>query len=213
MRYWVIWVIMSKAAKNKYKANKIRLIILEGESDRHFFEEFKKKFHLRLLDIIKIGKNLNFRRIDREIEFSMKTLGYKEVWLVMDLKSQKIGTTNKNYSTSKEMMGDYKKNLKNLVNVDYVIMVQDLECWLLLYFPKTGRMNTETITNAEQELRREMQPNESTSKSISKVTTVRRLTRNIDFWEKLRQNRSRNKSFNDFLEKVEKINSVFNRTT
>jgi hypothetical protein len=202
MRYWVIWVIMSKATKNKYKANKIRLIILEGESDRHFFEEFKKKFHLRLLDIIKIGKNLNFHRIDREIESSLKTLGYKEVWLVMDLKSRKIGTTNKNYSTPKEMMGDYKKNLKNLVNVDYVIMVQDLECWLLLYYPKTGRKNTETIKNAEQELRRSMKLKES----ISKVTTVRRLTRNIDFWEKLRQNSYKNKSFNDFLEKV---NSAF----
>jgi hypothetical protein len=206
MRYWVIWVIMSKATKNKYKANKIRLIILEGESDRHFFEEFKKKFHLRLLDIIKIGKNLNFRRIDREIESSLKTLGYKEVWLVMDLKSRKIGTTNKNYSTPKEMMGDYKKNLKNLVNVDYVIMVQDLECWLLLYFPKPGRMNTESIKNAEQELRRAMKLKES----LSKVTTVRRLTRNIDFWEMLQQNKSKNKSFNDFLEKV---NSAYNRTT
>jgi hypothetical protein len=159
-----------------------------------------------LLDIIKIGKNLNFHRMDREIESSLKTLGYKEVWLVMDLKSRKIGTTTKNYSTPKEMMGDYKKNLKNLVNVDYVIMVQDLECWLLLYYSKPGRKNTETIKNAEQELRRSMKLNVS----ISKVTTVRRLTRNIDFWEKLRQNRSKNKSFNDFLEKV---NSAFNWTT
>jgi hypothetical protein len=209
MRCWVIWVIMSKATKKKHKANKIRLIILEGESDKHFFDGFKKKFHLRLLDIIKIGKNLNFHRIDREIESSLKTLGYKEVWLVMDLKSRKIGTTTKNYSTPKEMMGDYKKNLKNLVNVDYVIMVQDLECWLLLYYSKPGRKNTETIKNAEQELRRSMKLNVS----ISKVTTVRRLTRNIDFWEKLRQNRYKNKSFNDFLEKVEKVNSAFNWTT
>lgn len=206
MRCWVIWVIMSKATKNKHKANKIRLIILEGRSDKHFFEEFKKKFHLRLLDIGLIGKNLNFHKIDREIESSVKTLGYKEVWLVMDLKSRKIGTTTKNYSTPKEMRGDYKKNLKNLVNVDYVIMVQDLECWLLLYYPKPGRKNTESIKNAVQELRRSMKLKES----ISKVTTVRRLTRNIDFWEKLRQNKYKNKSFNDFLEKV---NSAFNRTT
>lgn len=206
MRCWVIWGIMSKATKKKYKANKIRLVILEGRSDKHFFDKFKKKFHLRLLDVGLIGKNLNFHKIDREIEPSLKTLGYKEVWLVMDLKSRKIGTTNKNYSTPKEMMGDYKKNLKNLVNVDYVIMVQDLECWLLLYFPKPGRMNTESVNNAEQELKKSMKLNES----LSKVTVVERLTRNIDFWEKLQQNRYKNKSFNDFLVK---INSAFNRTT
>ncbi len=70
MRYWATWGIMSKATKNKRKADKIRLIILEGESDKHFFLEYKKKFHPRLLEIVLIGKNLNFPRIDREIKLS-----------------------------------------------------------------------------------------------------------------------------------------------
>jgi len=42
MRYWVIWVIMSKATKNKYKADKIRLIILEHRIDKERGARIKK---------------------------------------------------------------------------------------------------------------------------------------------------------------------------
>ncbi|MCP4156433.1 MAG: hypothetical protein GY757_52455 [bacterium] len=185
--------------KPKRKSDKVRLIILEGESDKHFFMEFKKRFNLRSLEPVLLGKNLNFHRIDREIKFSLDALGYKEVWLVMDLKSQKIGTTDKIYSSTKEMIRDYKLNLKNLDHVDYIVMVQDLEGWLLLYYATPGRKNTENVKNTEKKLRRAMNTNES----ISKVTMVKRLTRNRDFWEILRSNRQKNKSFNYFLEKVD----------
>ena len=204
MKPWATWGIMNKFIKpdkRKRKSNKIRLIILEGESDRHFFLEFKKKFHPHFLEIVLLGKNLNFHRIDREIKFSLDTLGYKEVWLVMDLKSQEIGTTAKNYSTTKEMVRDYKANLKNLGHVDYVIMVQDLECWLLLYYSPHGGNDTGNVRNAEKELRRAMDLRES----ISKVTMVKRLTHKSDFWETLQRNRKNNKSFNDFLEKIDSI--------
>jgi hypothetical protein len=196
---------MSKATKNKRKADKIQLIILEGNSDEHFFKKYKEKFRLRMLEIALIGKNLNFHKIDKTIEFSLKELGYKEVWLVMDLKSRKIGTNNQNYSSPKEMIGDYKKNLKNLEKVDYVIMVQDLECWLLLYYPELKNKNTESINSAEKVLKRAM----GSKESISKTTAVKRLTNNNDFWTKLLQNSDKNKSFKAFLEK---INSAFNQS-
>jgi hypothetical protein len=179
------------------KKDKIRLIILEGESDKHFFSQFKKAFDQRMLDISLLkAENLNFHRISREIKASLKVMKYKEVWLVIDLKTQKGGTINY-YSTPNDMIADYKKNLKHTGSLNYVIMVQDLECWLLLYFSKHG--NTQTISNSEETLKKLM----NIKGTISKKIIVQRLTAKSDFWEKLLQNRHRNKSFHDFLTRVD----------
>ena len=78
--------------KTRKKKNKIRLILLEGPSDKLFFESFKKKYCKDKIDVSlleALGKK--FTKINRAIEFS-RHLGYKEIWLVMDLKTQKSGT-------------------------------------------------------------------------------------------------------------------------
>lgn len=82
---------MSKQ-KNKYKRNKIRLIILEGKSEEQFYNAFKEKYAREKVDVFLLGKGKNFKDIDDNIKISLNILGYKQVWLVMDLKTQKSGT-------------------------------------------------------------------------------------------------------------------------
>jgi hypothetical protein len=178
------------------KKDKIRLVILEGQSDQHFFSEFKRNFDRRELEIQLLKKEgLNFEKIGRAVEANLNVLGYKEVWLVMDLKTQKVGS-QKNYDTAEEMIKDYKHNLKNLDGIDYVVMVQDLECWLLVYFSKYE--NTETIHDAEGRIKKLM----DIKSSISKNIVVRRLTKKPDFWNKLLKNRRKNRSLSHFFDKA-----------
>jgi hypothetical protein len=189
MKYWDTWETMSKN-------NKIRIIILEGETDTIFFNAFKKEFDRKMWDISTIdAKNLNFPKIKREIKASLKVLNYKEVWLVMDLKTQKKKTI-KDYSSREEMVADYKKNLENPGMVDYIVIVRDLECWLLLYFSR--HKNTQTVKDSKKELNGLMEK----QKTITKIAIAQRLTKKKDFWDKLVQNKDKNESFRDFFAKA-----------
>lgn len=183
----------------KSKSNKVRIIILEGESDHIFFSDFKKKFDKREFDISKLEKEgLNYSKINRLVARDFDVFGYKEVWLVMDLKTQKPGF-ERNFSKREELIEAYRQRIKYKEpgKVDYIVMVQDLECWLLLYYQ--GYSNTETIKDAEIKLKTEMK----IKGTLSKPLIVKRLIQKTDFWDKLKDNKKRNKSFALFLDKVD----------
>ena len=180
----------------KKKNNKIRIIILEGESDKHFFKELKKQFDIKKFDISPLLKEgLNFKKINREVKASIEVLEYKEVWLVMDLKTRKPGS-EKDYTTKHEIIADYRMKIQEQDKVDYIVMVLDLECWLLLYFSRHN--NTETIKNSKKKLKKVM----GIRGSLSETITVKRLMKKTDFWEKLLSNKGKNKSFLDFSNKI-----------
>lgn len=124
-------------------------------------------------------------------------MGYETVWLIMDLKTQKLGTENY-YSNKKELIAAYKKNLKSVKTASqktsFAVMVKDLECWELVYFDKYN--NTETIDDAEKEIKRIM----GIKGTVSKDTLSQRLLKKPDFWEKLIQNKHKNQSLNDFVD-------------
>ena len=179
-----------------HKKNKIRLILLEGKSDEHFYKSFKKKYAQRELDVFLLGRVQNFKKINDNIENSIKDLGYKQVWLVLDLKTQKKGT-ERYYLDKDELLKEYEENLKNYNLSDMVVMIQDLESWLLLYFNKYK--NTETIKNAESRIKQLMDIKEITSKP--QVTQW--LLKRTDFWDKLIKYKNKNNSFRDFVYRVD----------
>jgi hypothetical protein len=181
------------------KKNKIRVLILEGESDKQFFLEFKKHFHHKSLDISLLkAKNLNFNKIQKEINVSLKVLKFKEVWLVVDLKTQSQ-KTGRHFTSTKELTTDYKQQLENTGPIDFVVMVKDLECWLLLYFSKFP--DTQRIDDSEKQIKQLM----DIKGTFSKIEIVHRLTRKNDFWETVIKNKNQNKSFAKFLEKVDTL--------
>lgn len=182
--------------KFNHKKNKIRLIILEGKSDEYFYKSFKEKYDQREIDVFLLGKGQNFKRINDSIENSIKYLGYKQVWLVLDLKTQKKGT-ERYYLDKEELLKEYEENLKNYNLSDIVVMIQDLESWLLLYFNKYK--NTETIKNAEDRIKQLMEIKGLTSKP--QVTQW--LLKKTDFWDKLIKYKDKNKSFRDFVYRVD----------
>jgi hypothetical protein len=60
------------------KKNKIRLILLEGPSDKLFFVSFKEKYGENKIDVLLLeAKNQDFKKINRLINIS-RDLGYKE---------------------------------------------------------------------------------------------------------------------------------------
>ncbi|MCP5108645.1 MAG: RloB domain-containing protein [bacterium] len=186
---------MSKLNR-KNKKNKIRLIILEGESEKHFYNSFKEKYAREKVDVFLLGENKNFRKIDDNIKISINVLGYKQVWLVLDLKTQKSGT-ERHYRDKKELLTEYRKNLKQFNSSVLIVVIQDLECWLLLYFNKYP--NTETIDDAEKRIKKLM---EYEHKAIGKPQMARMLLKKPDFWDKLITYKNKNKSFRKFLELV-----------
>ena len=70
----------------KKKSDKIRIIILEGESDRYFFKQLKQTYSKKEWEISLLkAESLNFSKIKRKIKASIDDMEYKEVWLAMDL--------------------------------------------------------------------------------------------------------------------------------
>jgi hypothetical protein len=185
-----------KKKKSGQKKNKIRLILLEGQSDKLFFDSFKKKYGENKIDISLLpAMNQNFKKINREID-SSGDLGYKEIWLVMDLKTQKP-RTERHYQDKAELLKDYERNLKKFKSSDMVVIIQDLECWLLLYFNKYN--NTETINNAENKIKQYLE----IKGNIGKPLVTQTLLKKPDFWNKLIEYKNKNKSFRDFLYRVD----------
>ena len=181
----------------KKKSDKIRIIILEGESNRHFFKQLKQTYGKNEewgISLLK-AENLNFGKINREIEASIEVLKYREVWLVMDLKTRKPGT-ERDFANRKVITAYYRQHVAIPEKVGYIVMVLDLECWLLLYFSKHN--NTETIKDSEKKLKELM----GVGSSSSKIITAKRLIQKPDFWKKLISNKDKNKSFSDFLDKA-----------
>ncbi|MCP4216176.1 MAG: hypothetical protein GY765_16125 [bacterium] len=178
------------------KKNKIRLILLEGESDRLFFNAFKNQYARDLFDVSLLkAQNQNFNKIRKELDISRKVFKYKAVWLVMDLKTQKMGT-RRHYESCRELLLEYEEKLKGYDTSDMVIMVRDLECWVLLYFDKYS--DTERIDDAEKKLSQLMAGN-----SGSKPRVLQRLMKKNDFWERLFKNKSNNKSFCEFIRRTD----------
>lgn len=179
------------------KRNKIRLILLEGPSDKLFFVSFKEKYGENKIDVLLMeAKGQDFKKITRQIN-SSRDLGYKETWLVMDLKTQKPGT-ERYYQDKDELLKYYEKHLDldKFKASDMVVMIQDLECWLLLYFNKFN--NTETINNAEDKIKQYLEIKEN----IGKPQVTQALLKKPDFWDKLIEYKNKNKSFRDFLYRV-----------
>jgi hypothetical protein len=182
--------------KPGHKKNKIRLILLEGPSDKLFFESFKKKYGENKLDVLLLpASNQNFNKINRQVDIS-RDLGYSQTWLVVDLKTQKPGT-KRHYLDKNELLRDYEKHLDEFKSSHMVVMIQDLECWLLLYFNKYN--NTETINNAEDKIKQYME----VRGKIGKPLVTQTLLKKPDFWDRLIKNKNKNKSFRDFLYRVD----------
>ena len=182
--------------KSNYKNNKIRLIILEGESEKHFYNAFKEKYAREKIDVFLLSENKNFKKIDDNIKISLDELGYKQVWLVLDLKTQKSGT-ERYYRDKEELLAEYQGKLKKFSTSVFIVVIQDLECWLLLYYNKYP--DTERINDAEKQLKKLMGYEH---RGIGKPQITRILLKRSDFWEKLNENKDKNKSFRDFLERV-----------
>ena len=182
--------------KSGQKKNKIRLILLEGPSNKLFFVSFKKKYGENKIDVLLLeAKNQDFNKINRLINIS-RDLGYNQTWLVMDLKTQKPGT-ERYYQDKNELLKNYEKHLDKIKSSDMVVMIQDLECWLLLYFDKFN--NTETINNAEDKIKQYLEIKEN----IGKPQVTQTLLKKPNFWEKLIKYKNKNKSFRDFLHRVD----------
>ena len=182
--------------KSGQKKNKIRLILLEGPSDKLFFVSFKKKYGENKIDVLLLeAQNQNLKKINRQINIS-RDLGYKQTWLVMDLKTQKPGT-QRHYQDKDELLKNYEKHLDKFKSSDMVVMIQDLECWLLLYFNRFN--NTETINNAEDKIKQYLEIKEN----IPKPQVTQALLKKSDFWDKLIEYKNKNKSFRDFLYRVD----------
>jgi hypothetical protein len=178
------------------KKDKIRLILLEGPSDKLFFVSFKEKYAENKIDVLLLeAKARDFKKITRLIK-SSRDLGYKETWLVMDLKTQKPGT-ERHYQDKDELFKDYEKHLDKFKSSDIVVMIQDLECWLLLYFNKFN--NTETINNAEDKIKQYLEIKEN----IGKPQVTQALLKKLDFWDKLIEYKNKNKSFRDFIYRID----------
>lgn len=186
---------MSKQ-KSKYKKNKIRLIILEGEAEKPFYDSFKEKYAREKIDVFLLGKGKNFKKIDDNIKISINILGYKQVWLVLDLKTQKSGT-ERYYRDKKELLTEYREHLKQFDASVFIVVIQDLECWLLLYFNKYP--NTETIFDAEKRIKKLMGHDH---RGIGKPQITKMLLKKSDFWDTLIKYKSKNNSFREFLELV-----------
>jgi len=184
--------------KPAQKKNKIRLILLEGPSDKLFFVSFKERYGENKIDVLLLeAKTRDFKKINRLINIS-RDLGYKETWLVMDLKTQKPGT-ERYYQDKDELIKDYEKHpdLDKFKASDMVVMIQDLECWLLLYFNKFN--NTETINNAGDKIKQYLEIKEN----IGKPQVTQALLKKPDFWDRLIEYKNKNKSFRDFLYRVD----------
>ena len=186
---------MSKQ-KRQHKKNKIRLIILEGESEKHFYNSFKEKYAGEKVDVFLLGENKNFKKIDDNIKMSIRELGYKQVWLVVDLKTQKSGS-ERHYRDEKELLTEYRENLKQFNTSVLIVVIQDLECWLLLYFNKYP--NTEIINDAGKRVKKLMGHDH---KGIGKPQITKMLLKKSDFWDTLIKYKSKNNSFRKFLELV-----------
>jgi len=186
---------MSKQ-KSKYKKNKIRLIILEGESEKQFYNSFKEKYAREKVDVFLLGENKNFGKIDDNIKISINVLGYKQVWLVLDLKTQKSGT-KRYYQDKTELLTEYRKKLKQFDSSVLIVVIQDLECWLLLYFNKFP--NTEKINDAEKRIKKLMGHDH---RGIGKPQITKMLLKKPDFWDKLITYKNNNNSFREFLKRV-----------
>ena len=96
-----------------------------------------------------------------------------------------------------ELLKDYEKHLDEFKSSHMVVMIQDLECWLLLYFNKYN--NTETINNAEDKVKQYME----IKGKIGKPLVTQALLKKPDFWDRLIKYKDKNKSFRDFLCRVD----------
>jgi hypothetical protein len=187
---------MSKQ-KRQYKKNRIRLIILEGKSDEDFYNSFKRKFDLKKIDVFRLGRNKNFNEIDENIKINIEHWGYKEVWLVVDLKTQRSGT-QRYYRDKNELLAEYREKLKQFNRSEFIVQIQDLESWLLLYYNKY--QNTETIDDAEKEIKNLIG---SDHKGNGKLQITRLLLKKPNFWDNLIRHKKKNNSFREFLERID----------
>lgn len=182
--------------KSGHKKHKIRLILLEGRSDKLFFDSFKKRYGKNKIDVLLLeAKTQDYNKINKLISFS-RDLGYNQIWLVIDLKTQKPGT-EKYFQDKTELLKNYEKKLDRFKSSDIVVMIQDLECWLLLYFNRLN--NTETIINAEEKIKQFLEMKET----IGKPQLTQCLLKKKDFWDRLIGYKDKNKSFRDFLTRID----------
>jgi len=165
-------------------------IVVEGKSDFIFLNELKKRYKLKHINIeISGGKNkceiTNSKTIKKIIE-NAKEDNYEKVIILIDKITQlECGIQ---YDCILDIKKEYKKKVLQNLAADIIVVDEEIECWFVLgdesikNFYKRCYENAKTIFN-----------------TASKIQLAQRAVKKLDI---ILQNKTKNKSFYYFLEKI-----------
>ncbi len=178
------------------KSDKI-LIYVEGESEVIFFNQYFKKYLKERYDIFIECQKGDIPSFKRKVDDFYS--GYKEIFILRDLKTQKDGNQDyfciesmkKDFTTQKDkkFIGDIGRSYK------FIVVCNEIESWILTYKKQTNNRSESHYKELFKELKCSKKP-PCMKKYIAK------LKRN-----QLVFDISKNKSFQYFIDELKKYSS------
>lgn len=169
-------------------------LIVEGDSDKEFFEKYFKPNFKRNILVISPGKKglckiQNKQKIHKEIKV-LFAKGCDKVYILVDLDTQCID--GKNFECILELKKWYKNkiSLDKFQNINIVIVSKEIESWMLSAWENSD-------TKSKKDLQKLFELKTNSKKTINEKELVERFKNS-----KKHINRTKNKSLDYFFTKL-----------